>query len=232
MSKVIIVEGIISSGKTTLVKELAPLLGASTLTLLEPDEKGGQNPYLARYYADPARWALTMQVHLLQRRYRMHLHAQWHALEDHGHALLDRSYFGDTAFARLQLAHGLMGADEYSTYQSIYQSMTASVLFPSVCIRLRVDPEVARQRIASRMTSETGRQCEAGVSLAYLSDLDAEIDRVTAILGKQGVRILEIPWGEDRPDPERRAKMIQSIAAAIHAIPDRVEMLDLHPRVL
>jgi len=92
--KVVVVEGLIGSGKTTLSRELGKALGDTTLTLFEPDEKGAGNPYLADYYLDSARWSFVLQVHQLQARYRMHLQAQWHALQGFGHAVLDRSYFG------------------------------------------------------------------------------------------------------------------------------------------
>jgi len=38
--KVVIVEGLIGSGKTTLSRELGAALGDTSLTLFEPDEKG------------------------------------------------------------------------------------------------------------------------------------------------------------------------------------------------
>jgi len=64
--KVVIVEGLISGGKTTLTKELGQALGESTLTLIEPDEKGpngGANPYLSDYYEDSSRWSSFKDSH-------------------------------------------------------------------------------------------------------------------------------------------------------------------------
>ena len=150
--KVTIVEGIIGAGKSTFSKELAKALGEDTLLLLEPDEKNNANPYLSSFYENQERWAFTMQIHLLQARYKMHLNAQWHTMNGNGNAVLDRSYFGDTAFARLQIRNGVMTENEFETYRGIYHSMTSTVLLPNFCVHLIVDPNVAIQRIKNRIS--------------------------------------------------------------------------------
>lgn len=228
--KVVIVEGLISSGKTTLTRELGAALGPNALTLVEPDEKGGANPYLADYYADSPRWSLTMQVHMLSLRYRQHLHAQWHAMQGYGHAVIDRSYYGDTAFARLQVKMGLMSEREFETYSTLYHAMTASVLLPTVCIRVLVSPETAGKRIMSRMARETGRACESAVNLDYLRGLDQEIDHMVDVLRHQGVSVLDIPWDEDRDTPEIRRSAIEGLAARIQNLNPPDHFLDMHRR--
>lgn len=233
--KVIIVEGLIGGGKTSLTRELGIAMqrrGDNTLVLFEPDEKENANPYLAMYYGDPKRWSLTMQVHLLASRYRMHLHAQWHAMQGAGNALLDRSYFGDTAFARLQLRNGLMTKDEFRTYQQIYHGMTASVMHPAVCVRILVSPETCNRRILSRMGKETGRTCETAIDLAYLRDLDDEIGHMVNVLQGQGVVVLNVPWDEDRANPEDRREAVEGLAARIEAIEPVDHFLDLHRRTI
>jgi len=231
-SKVVIVEGLIGSGKTSLSRELGRALGDNTLTLFEPDEKQNANPYLADYYQDPARWAFVMQMHLLQARFRMHMHAQWHVLQGHGHAVLDRSYFGDTAFARLQLRQGMMTPREFETYQSIYHAMTASVLLPNICIRVLVNPEVCNHRISRRMETETGRKCEQAIDLSYLRALDREIDHMVGVLRAQGVVILDVPWDVDRDSPEARKSAVDGLAERIQNIEPPDHFLDLHRRTL
>jgi deoxyadenosine/deoxycytidine kinase len=228
--KVVIVEGIIGAGKSSLSAELAESLGPETLALMEPDERNNANPYLGSFYQDPQRWAFTMQVHLLQARYKMHLQAQWYVLNKQGHSVLDRSYFGDTAFARLQLKTGAMSQAEFDTYQSIYHSMTASVLLPNFCVRLRVSPEIAAQRIQSRMEERSGRSCESTIDLDYLVSLDQEIDYMVDVLRDQGVTILELPWDEDRKTPEARYQAVKSLTDQINEkkVPDL--FLDLHRR--
>ena len=231
-SKVIIVEGLIGGGKTSLSRELAQALGPNTLVLFEPDEKGDANPYLADYYKNPARWAFPLQIHQLQARYRMHLHAQWHAMQDFGHAVLDRSYFGDTAFARLQHKLGWMEDREFTTYSSAYHAMTASVMLPNVCVRILVTPETCNRRIAKRMTSEKGRKCEEAVDLDYLKALDQEIDHMVAVLRSQGVTIIDIPWDTDRDTPEARRSAVEGLAARIQSVAPTDFFLDMHRRSL
>ena len=233
--KVVIVEGLIGSGKTTLSRELGKALGETALTLFEPDEKGadgGGNPYLADYYADPARWSFVLQVHQLQARYRMHLQAQWHAMQGFGHAVLDRSYFGDTAFARLQVKEGKMSQREFGTYTSIYQAMTASVLLPNVCVRVLASPEVCAARVAKRMTVETGRQCESVIPIEYLQGLEQEIDHMCGVLRSQGVTIFDMPWDTDRDSPETRQAAVEALAARITALNPPDFFLDLHRRTV
>ena len=233
--KVVIVEGLIGSGKTTLSRELGEVMGA--LTLFEPDEKGGTdqgggNPYLADYYGDPSRWAFVLQVHQLQARFRMHLQAQWHVMQGTGHAILDRSYFGDTAFAHLQLQNGTMSPREFSTYSSIYHAMTASVMLPNVCVRILTAPEVCNDRVRRRMEKETGRKCEEAIDLDYLRGLELEIDHMVGVLRSMGVTVLDVPWDIDRETSEERRPAIEALAARIDALSPPNPFLDLHRRTL
>lgn len=230
--KTVIVEGLIGSGKTTLSRELAAALGDTTLVLYEPDEKQDANPYLADYYADPARWGFTLQIHQLQARFRMHLHAQWHAMQGFGHAVLDRSYFGDTAFSRLQHQLGWVSDREYETYTSIYHAMTASVLLPNVCVRILVSPQTCNNRISKRMKTEKGRKCEQAIDLDYLKALDHEIDHMVGVLRQQGVNILDVPWDENRDTPSIRQSAVEGLADRIQAIQPPDLFLDMHRRSL
>lgn len=226
----IVVIGLIGSGKTTLSRELAQTLGA--LWLSEPDEKGNRNPYLADYYTDPTRWAFPLQVHMLGLRLRQQLHAQWHVMNGQGHAVMDSSYWQDTAFARLQVKMGLMTDREFNTYSSIYHAMTASVLLPNVCVRVLASPEVCNSRVAKRMAIETGRKCETAIDLDYLRGLEQEIDHMVGVLRSQGVTVLDMPWDIDRGTPEDRRGAVEALASRIAALNPPDFFLDLHRRTI
>jgi len=229
--KVVIVEGIIGAGKSSFSSELSRILGNDTLYLPEPDEKNNANPYLSDFYRLPSRWAYTMQTHLLQARYKMHLHAQWHAMTTGAIAVLDRSYFGDTAFARLQLEMGDMSQAEFDTYQSIYHAMTANVLLPTICIHLEVEPHIAQQRITRRMEDQTGRRCENVINLAYLTNLRREENAVVNVLSQQGVQVLALDWNDDRADPDLRSNVVSETAKLINEyVPKGDLFLNLHRR--
>lgn len=228
--KVIVVEGAIGAGKSTFCNELKTYLGESTLLFTEPDEENNANPYLADYYTDPAKWAFTMQAHLLQARFKIHKHAQWHVMNNRGHAVVDRSYMGDTAFAALQVEFGYMSEREFETYKSIYHAMTASVLLPNICVHLEVKPETSLSRINRRMQEKEGRVCETSITAGYLQSLDREIRRVVSVLDKQGVNIIPVDWNQDRDFKERQA-VISAVAENILNTPKH-DLLDLHRRTI
>lgn len=230
MKNTIVVVGLIGSGKTTLSRELAQELDA--LWLCEPDEKDNANPYLADYYKDPSRWAFTLQTHMLGMRLRQQLHAQWHVMNGFGHAVLDSSYWQDTSFARLQVRQGLMSEAEFETYQKLYHAMTASVLLPTVCLRVLATPETCNSRVAKRMEVQTGRTCETAIDLKYLQDLDQEIDHMVGVLKHQGVQVFDVPWDTDRDTKEIREASVNALASRINSLEPRDLFLDLHRRTL
>lgn len=228
ISKVIIIEGIIGAGKTTFSNLLANELNG--LWLREPDEKNG-NPYLEKFYTNQSRWALTMQLHLLNMRYRMHLNAQWTHINMNKNVVIDRSYFGDTAFARLQLNNGSLTQDEFNTYTMCYHNMTSNVLLPQICIYLDIKPEIAAERIRKRMEIETGRTCENVIDIDYLKKLEIEEIHVIETLKKMGVYIIRLDWDIDR-DPDQIIVIIKDIADKIknYKVPDM--FLDLHRKTM
>ena len=229
---VVIVEGLIGCGKSSLASELGAALGAGCLTLLEPDERDQANPYLASYYEDPVRWGFTMQVHLLALRYRMHLRGQWHALNRGGPVVIDRSYFGDTCFIRMLARSGKVSPDEFETYRMVYHAMTASVLLPTACVRILVSPETAAERIRRRSELRTGRRCESVIDLDYLCALDEEITYMVGVLSRQGVAVIDMPWDVDRETPEQRQVAVRALAERIQRTRPADLFLDLHRRTV
>lgn len=226
---VTVIEGLIGAGKTTFAAELGEMLGGESLIFGEPDEQNQANPYLADYYEDPDRWAFTMQIHLLQARHKIHLDAQWYALNRGGHAVIDRPFYGDTAFARLQVKRGHLSQREFDTYRSLYHSMTANVLLPPFCVWLQTAPETSARRISHRMSEREGRKCESNIDLDYLHQLNQEIDHMIHVLEGSGVQIFRVDWNEDR-DASARKSILEKLAEAILDTTPPDLFLDLHRR--
>lgn len=212
--KTIIIEGCIGVGKSHFATELTEYLGINTLYFDEPTNENNANPYLDLYYKDPSRWAYVMQTHLLQKRFRAHLEAQWHVLNNKGHAVMDRSYFGDVCFAYLQRDSEYMTADEFATYLEIYECMTANVLYPNVCIVLDIHAEAAWKRINKRHR-ECELQTDSPLTIDYLRSIIKNIHKMSKELSKKGTQIIELDWSFDRPSKESRAQLIKQVGNII-----------------
>ena len=107
--------------------------------------------------------------------------------------------------------------------------MTASVLLPSMCVVLDVEPEVAADRIQRRLEAREGRRCERAIDLGYLCDLRDEIDRMVGTLESQGVKIVRLDWNGDRPDEDSRKDCVRDVSVKVKSTPQS-DMFDLHRR--
>ncbi len=189
------IEGIIGAGKSTITQKLAEALGLRAI--FEPVES---NPYLERFYKEPGRWAFPMQMHLLHARYAMQKIAAYEATMNGGYhgAILDRGLPGDRVFARLHMLAGNMDELEWQTYEAAYDSMTCSLIPPSLMIFLDVEPEVAFDRVKER-----ARGAEVGMELQYLKDLrKGYLDLMVEIESgehawSRGMKIMRLAWNTD-----------------------------------
>lgn len=193
----VILEGNIGVGKSTFSRLLADALrkvAGRAEYLPEPDEK--TNPFLAEYYESPAKTAYKMQMHLLHQRFKSTRYAQAAALAGKGWYVLDRSYYGDIAFARVQCELGYFRPAEVESYMDAHRNMREFLEPPTAAIFLCAPPEVCARRIAER-----ARACESGVPLSYLQSLDREICSLKRTLGRR-CRVLELDWSADRNETE------------------------------
>ncbi len=135
----IVVEGPIGVGKTSLARRLATYSGASVM-LEKPDE----NPFLARFYADPARHALPVQLFFLfQRIAEVSDLAQMDLFRTR--TVADYLFDKDALFARLNLSD-----DEFALYQNIYRNLVPQAPAPDLVIYLQASPEKLSERVRRR----------------------------------------------------------------------------------
>lgn len=151
----IVIEGPIGAGKTSLARRIAERIGAELM--LEAPE---QNPFLARFYRDAARYALPAQLFFLFQRVRQLSELAQNDLFAQpvvGDFLLDK----DPLFARLTL-----GDDELGLYRRIYESLEPRAPQPDLVIYLCAPADALIDRIARR-----GHAYEAGITESYLRSL-------------------------------------------------------------
>jgi len=138
----IVIEGPIGAGKTSLARELAHRLHADEL-LEQPDD----NPFLARFYDDMARFALPTQLtFLFQRVDQLRGLAQLDMFRRPTVAdfLLDK----DPLFARMNLS-----ADELALYDRIYEALKVRSPAPDLVVYLQAQPAVLVERVRRRANS-------------------------------------------------------------------------------
>jgi len=147
------VEGPIGAGKTSLARRLAARMGAELLL-----EQPGENPFLARFYQDMARYALQTQLYFLfQRARQLEPLAQRDLFQRATVAdfLIDK----DPLFASLTLS-----ADELALYQRVYEALRPQAPAPDLVIYLQAPTETLIERVRRRAAP-----FERGIDEAYLA---------------------------------------------------------------
>ncbi len=153
------VEGVIGVGKTTLARLLQPRLKADEL-LLEVFE---ENPFLPKFYEDPARYAFQTQVFFLLSRYYQQNRTVPAMLNAGKSLIADYTFEKDALFARINLS-----GDELDMYYRVHEALAEKIPVPDLVVYLRAEPAVLMQRIAMR-----DRPYERNMDPAYIARLHA-----------------------------------------------------------
>jgi len=169
-NKLLIVEGNIGAGKSTILKILGGVLNVSIIP--EPTEKwqnvkDGHN-VLDLFYKDTKRWAYTFQSYAFLTRLNALFEEQKKASSPEQIFILERSVYCDRfCFAKNCFEAGLMTALEWHIYKEWFAWLVQNFApRPHGFIYLRTDPTVAHAR-----TSRRHRQEEDGIKLDYLQAL-------------------------------------------------------------
>jgi deoxyguanosine kinase len=153
----IAVEGPIGVGKTSLARALGRELNARVML-----EETDSNPFLARFYEDPDKYALPVQLYFLLTRYNQQRSlAQQDLFADV--TVADYLLAKDRIFASLNLS-----SDELALYENVYRLLDERMRKPDLVVYITARVEVLAERVRRRR-----REFERNISMQYL-------ERVTA----------------------------------------------------
>ncbi len=153
----IVIEGPIGVGKTTLALRLAESFGGQALM-----ERPEENPFLEKFYTDPAANALPTQLSfLMQRVQQLRVFEQQDMFAPL--RVVDFMLEKDRLFAELTLQ-----SDELALYEQVHSHLAGRPPTPDLVIYLQAPVAVLRERIARR-----GIPSEKAMEPAYLEALVA-----------------------------------------------------------
>ena len=152
----IAIEGNIGAGKTTFAKWLAGPLDCDLML-----EQFQENPFLEKFYDDPERFALSVELAFVSDRYRQ-LRERLGARN-----LFRQVLVSDYAFVKSMIfAKANLPADEFKLFRTMFKLMDAQVAQPEVVAILDPNPEKIRQQIETR-----GRSYEQDMPQDYLDKI-------------------------------------------------------------
>jgi len=199
----IVVEGPVGVGKTSLARRLADAFDCE-LILEEPDD----NPFLERFYRSRKQYALPTQLYFLFQRVRQ--------LRD----LKQRDMFSPMRIADFLIekdplfAQVTLDDDELRLYQQVYGSLSPSTPTPDLVIYLQAPVEVLMERIRRR-----GIEYERFIEAEYMHQL---VDAYTTFFYKYNaaplliINAAEINFVDKEADFRTLLEQVRTVRSGRH----------------
>jgi len=152
----ITVEGNIGAGKTTLTNLLAKHYNARIIL-----EEFAENPFLSKFYENPAQYAFPVELFFMAERYKQ--------LKDtlHTNDLFQSVTISDYLFTKcLLFAKVNLPEEEFHLYQKLFDIIHHQITFPDILIYLHAPVNKLQANIKKR-----NRSYEQAIPDAYLFNL-------------------------------------------------------------
>ena len=196
-SRFVVIEGLIGVGKTSLCRLLEQELGARLV--LEPCE---DNPFLASFYDDPARFAFPAQMFYLATRYRQQVDLR----QQH---LFSNLVVSDYLFQKDRLfAEHTLEPQELDLYDRFANLLADGIPTPDFVIFLDAPTDVVMKRIERR-----GISAEDAISSEYLDGLRSRYQALWRRYTQAPVYTLDTSRINYVDDEEAREFMLRMVRA-------------------
>lgn len=141
----LVLAGMIGAGKSTLTGILAEHFNTQAFY-----EEVDNNPILDKFYEDPKRWAFSLQIYFLNKRF----HSIKDALHDDNN-VLDRSIYEDALFTRVNNMQGNITDIDLNIYNELLDNMMQEIdglpkKAPDLLIYLDAEFETILEHIRKR----------------------------------------------------------------------------------
>lgn len=192
----IAVEGNIGSGKTTLAIKLSKQFDARLVL-----EEFGENPFLAKFYEDPKRYAFPLELAFLADRYQQ--------LKDilNVPELFQQKIVSDYIFPKTKIFAKInLEQSEYELFAKMAEILRLELAKPDLLIYLNSSVEHLQRNIKSR-----GRNYEQQIQDEYLQKLNEGYHQY---LQQEAIKVLHInSENADFRKPEIFAKIVDFLEA-------------------
>ncbi len=149
----IVIEGNIGAGKTTLACRIADQFNARLIL-----EQFENNPFLSKFYREPDRYSLPLELSFLVERYRQLIEEP--GRKNHPDLLTVSDYYFSKS---LIFASATLSGDEFTLYRQLYDIIFPYLPQPDIYVYLHMSPEKLLGNIKRR-----GREFEQAITIEYL----------------------------------------------------------------
>ena len=184
-----VVEGNVGAGKTTFIKALSAYLG-DVVVYYEPIFP----EYLNLYLGNIPRYAFVFQSMMIQARINIFGNAM-RDVNEGKYVIIDRSIYGDMAFAQMQIKEGYFTAEEETTYNTLVaKSIIKFNEFENLkTIYLSCCAHTCFQRVKKRGIPEEIK----AYTYEYLAKLDEAYDTIMDTYSEKYRNITYYNWDPD-----------------------------------
>jgi deoxyadenosine/deoxycytidine kinase len=185
-SGIYVIEGLIGVGKSTLGLSLENYLNSIDIKCKYFAEYSNK-PLLEQYISNMPKYAYTFQLFMLSKRIEIYRQAEEFS-KTGGISFIDRSIYGDMAFAYMQKEKGFISEEEWNIYLNIMKQEIQ--LAPTAILFLKCDLDLCLQRLNKR-----GDKSEiSGYNIEYYQSLNSAYEHI--MNNYNNSKYIEIDWNK------------------------------------